>query len=431
MYGLPKFGDGIGLHRIERFFASHRIDLAALSRRSIAVTGSNGKGSTARFIAGALGGAGLRVGCFTSPHLFDARERFLIDDERIPQATLDELAQAVLAFNASLPDDDRLGAFEFLFLVAVLWFEREGPDAIVWEAGIGGRYDPVRTVRATVSTLTSIELEHTELLGATEELIAYDKTDALAHGGTLVLSPAIPARLAARIASYARLTGKTALAADASARDAQNTLHGAAFTLATPDGDARVRLRLIGRYQIDNAITALEAALVWRTGDSGPDRFRAPDLHGMIAGLASVSWPGRLEKVAANPDLWIDVGHTPHAVDLATDAYLDLVPRERTLVVFGVSASKDVAAIAGAAARKFDRFILTRAHKAGAEVASFESAFAAKHAEIAPDTAVAAKLARERAGRDGLTVLAIGGLFLAIEIQHAWAGGDPARLDFF
>jgi len=76
MFGLPKFGDGVGLHRIERFLQVHRIDRASLARRSIAVTGTNGKGSTARFITSAIEAAGLRVGCFTSPHLFDVRERF-------------------------------------------------------------------------------------------------------------------------------------------------------------------------------------------------------------------------------------------------------------------------------------------------------------------------------------------------------------------
>ena len=81
------------------------------------------------------------------------------------------------------------GAFEFLFLLAVLWYQDKKPDAIVWEAGIGGRYDPVRSVCATVSALTSIELEHTDILGTTEELIAYDKVDALAPGGTVILSP--------------------------------------------------------------------------------------------------------------------------------------------------------------------------------------------------------------------------------------------------
>jgi dihydrofolate synthase/folylpolyglutamate synthase len=423
MFGLPKFGDGIGLHRIERFYAAHGIDMGALARRSIVVTGSNGKGSTARFIAGALAGMGRRVGCFTSPHLFDVRERFLIGEEQIPRAAFDAHAHTVLDFNASLPMNDRMGAFEFLFLLAILWFEREAPDAIVWEAGIGGRYDPVRTVRASVSTLTSIELEHTELLGATEELIAYDKTDALAHGGALILSPAIPPLLADRIASYARLSGKTALVADAPITDARNTPQGAAFMLATPDGGRPVQLRLIGRHQIDNAVTALKAAAVWM-GEPAP-------LDRMIDGVARVTWPGRLEKVASSPDLWIDVGHTPHAVDLVTDAFLDLVPREKTLVVFGVSASKEVARIAAIAARKFDHFILTHAHKAGADPSIFAAAFAGKDATTAPDTVAAARLACQRAQAEGLTVLAIGGMFLAIEVQHAWAGGDPATLDFF
>jgi dihydrofolate synthase/folylpolyglutamate synthase len=278
-------------------------------------------------------------------------------------------------------------------------------------------------VRAQVSTLTSIELEHTELLGATEELIAYDKTDALAHGGKLVLSPAIPAQLADRIASYARLSGKTPLVADAPIADARNTPHGAAFTLGSPEGPREVQLRLIGRHQIDNAVTALKAAAVWMGEPSPLDR--------MIEGIARVVWPGRLEHVASGPDLWIDVGHTPHAVDLVTGAFLELVPREKTLVVFGVSASKEVAQIAATAARKFDHFILTHAHKAGADPATFAAAFAGKDAMTAADIATAAHLARQRAQNDGLAVLAIGGMFLAVEVQHAWSGGDPAELDFF
>jgi dihydrofolate synthase/folylpolyglutamate synthase len=419
MFGLPKFGDGIGLHRIERFYEAHGVDTAALSQRSIAVTGSNGKGSTARFIAGALAGMGKRVGCFTSPHLFDVRERFLIGDSQIPQAAFDRHAGAVLDFNAKLAAGDRMGAFEFLFLIAILWFEHEAPDAIVWEAGIGGRYDPVRTVRAGVSTLTSIELEHTELLGATEELIAFDKTDALAPGGALILSPAIPGPLANRIASYARLSGKTPLMANARISDMRNTPQGAAFRL----GDRDLQLQLIGRHQVDNAVTALQAASVWMGVRTPPD--------GMIDGVTRVTWPGRLERVATGPDLWVDVGHTPHAIDLVTDAYLELVSREKTLVVFGVSASKEVAQIAAIVAGKFDRFILTHAHKAGADPATFAAAFAGKDMIVAPDTAAAARLARQRAEAEGLTVLAIGGMFLAVEVQHAWTGGDPATLDFF
>src|SRR6185503_770978 len=198
MFGLSKFGDGIGLHRIERFFQQMRVDRASLSRKSIVVTGSNGKGSTSRFITAAIGATGLKVGCFTSPHLFDVRERFTLGDTMVSKEEFDRHAKTVLDFNTTQPEGDRIGAFEFLFLLAVLWYQEKKPDAIVWEAGIGGRYDPVRSVCAVVSALTSIELEHTEILGATEELIAYDKIDALAPGGTVVLSPGIDARLSAR-----------------------------------------------------------------------------------------------------------------------------------------------------------------------------------------------------------------------------------------
>ncbi|MDZ4762074.1 MAG: hypothetical protein SGJ21_13495 [Alphaproteobacteria bacterium] len=432
MFGLPKFGDGICLSRIADFYDALEIDTEALSRRSIVVTGTNGKGSTARFIASALEATGLRVGCFTSPHLFDVRERFLVGEEMISRADFDDYAGAVLRHNVALPDRDRMGAFEVLFLMAVLWFEREAPDAIVWEAGIGGRYDPVRTVRARVSALTSIELEHTELLGATEELIAYDKTDALAPGGTLVLSPGIPPALADRIARYASLSSKRAIRPADRVGGARNTLDGAVFAWRDEARDIPVQLRLIGRHQIDNAVTAAQTAACWLENDDPlrVDRLPPDSWPVLLGGLGQVRWPGRLERVASGPDLWIDVGHTPNAVDLVTAAFLDVVPRERTLIVFGVSASKDIRWIAAIVASRFDRFILTRARKSGADVSAYADIFDGLDATIEPDIVRAAGLARARASRDGLTVLAIGGLFLAAEFQHAWSGGDPDALAF-
>ena len=435
MFGLPKFGDGIGLHRVERFLQAHRVDRAALSRRSIAVTGTNGKGSTARFITSAIEAAGMRVGCFTSPHLFDVRERIMIGDDMIPREDFDRLAQTVLAFARSLPEGDRLGSFEFLFMLAMLWFQEQKPDAIVWEAGIGGRYDPVRCARASVSALTSIELEHTELLGATEELIAYDKTDAVAPGGCVILSPSISERLAVRIAAYANLSGKATLPALASRRvgPVVNTPKGARFSYgftATPEAaDRPVRLRLAGQHQVDNAVTALRVAETWLglKPEENAERHIA-----MLTALGRTRWPGRLERVATAPDLWIDVGHTPKALEAVTRTFLDFSPREKTLVVFGVSASKEVAGIAKAVAARFDHFILTRAYKSGADVALFADVFR-KHSQdvtIAADTTEAARIAKERALAEGLSVLALGGLFLSAEVQHAWAGGDPKTLDF-
>lgn len=426
MFGLPKFGDGIAIDRMMRFLDAHRIDTEALSHRSIVVTGSNGKGSTSRFLAAALGSAGRRTGLFTSPHLFDVRERFLIGEARIPQADFDRLAKTVLAFNETLPDGGRMGGFEFLFCLAILWFEAERPDAIVWEAGIGGRYDPVRAVRAPLGVLTGLELEHTQILGATEELIAYDKIDALAPGGRLIVSPSVPADHYPRIASYCRLADKhpAFVAEEAMVDHVQHTAAGTRFRHHAPhEQPAEIQLRLIGRHQVDNALTAWRAARDWL----GPDA----DAKALLAAIAACGWAGRLERVATDPDLWIDVGHTPKALDLVSSAFLDFVPRDKTLVIFGVSASKEVARIAEIVAAKFDRFILTKAHKSGSDVAAFTSAFVKKDITIAPTTGAAAKLAKGQAEQEGLTVLALGGLFLAAEVQHAWQGGDPAELDFF
>jgi dihydrofolate synthase/folylpolyglutamate synthase len=423
MFGLQKFGDGIGLTRILRFYREFGIDTDALARRSIVVTGSNGKGSTSRFIEAALTASGRRAGLFTSPHLFDYRERFVIGDMRIPQEAFDRHASTVLAFNQRQPEGDRLGAFELLFLVAILWFEEEKPDAIVWEAGIGGRYDPVRTLRSPLGILTGLELEHTQILGATEELIAFDKIDSVAPGGSLVISPSVPAAHRERIESYCSLAGKhPVFVSDAfEVGNVCNTVDGTSFTAR----GHRVMINLIGRHQIDNALTAFLAAAHWLGVQPGLTKQ-----HRLVEAISKTSWPGRLERVARNPDLWIDVGHTPKALDLVTSAFLDFTPREKTLVIFGVSASKDVANIAATVASRFDHVILTRANKAGADIASFSNAFAGKQITIEPDIVKATRLARDRAEREGLTVLAVGGLFLAAEVQHAWNGGDPATLEF-
>ncbi len=435
MLGLPKFGDGIAIPRMLRFYAERGIDRERLARRSIVVVGSNGKGSTARFLSAALGVGGKRVGCFTSPHLFNMRERFLIGDDPIPADMFDALCREAQAFNDRLPEGDRMGAFEILFLVAILWFEREAPDAIVWEAGIGGRYDPIRTLKAPMGVLTGLELEHTQLLGATEELIAYDKIDALAPGGTLVVSRSVSPHHYPRIAAYCDLAGKIPVFAAESlcVADAVNLPSGTRFTLSSrgaPDRRRDMQLNLVGPHQIDNALAAYVAACT-RAGRKTDPLADGP----VLDALATVRWPGRLERVARGtdlwPELWIDVGHTPHAADLVTSAFLDFTPRERTLVVFGVSASKEVDGIAEIVASRFDRFILTQAHKAGADPAAFAHVFAGKDVRIAPDTASAAALAKSIARSEHLTVLAIGGLFLAVEIAHAWTGGDPLQLEFF
>lgn len=430
MLGLDKFG-GIGLHRIQKFLETENIDIERLSRASLVITGTNGKGSTSHLTAAALAAHGQRVGVFTSPHMFDLRERFLLDGEQIAEDTYKRHSDRVLSFNETLPGDDRLGAFQFLFLVAILWFEEKRPDAIVWEAGIGGRYDPVRMVRAQVGAVTSVELEHTEVLGGTEELIAYDKVDAVTPGGAVLLSPLVPDRLSSRLETYSSLSHRRLVAISDTRRidKATHSADGSRFELSLSGEPPReIEMAMIGEHQAYNALTADALAHAWL--DSAGVVY---DAAASWRALGAVRVPGRLELISQQPDVWIDVGHTPHAVRGVLSSVRTFLAPKEVVVVFGVSASKEVQAIAGLVADAFDDFILTRAHRSGADPSLFRHHFAARegaHIIDAPDIGAAAQLARARAEETGKSILVVGGLFLAAEFQCAWSGGDPTAIDF-
>lgn len=430
MFGLNRFGDGISLHRALSFLAAHGFDRDWLTRRSIVVTGTNGKGSTVRLLAAALKAAGLRAGAFTSPHLFDVRERIAIDDVMIPKEALDRHVATVLAFNDARLAGDRMGAFELVYYAALLWFREETPDVIVWEAGIGGRYDAVRTTRARLSLLTSVELEHTEILGGTEELIALDKTDALSPGGTLILSPAVPERLRPLIRSYADLADRAVrLATDGlSIGPIVNTPDGSRFTLQRPGETVQeARLALIGQHQAHNALTALAAAETW-LGDRLTPQLRTR----MLEAVSAVRHAGRLERVPGAPELWVDIGHTPGALELVADAVLSFAPQEKVIVIFGAAANKQAGRMAAGVAQRFSDIILTAPYDLSADVGVLANAISqpGRRVQIERNVAAAARLARERALAEGKTVLAIGGAHLAAKIRYAWQGGDPQDLEF-
>src|SRR5579859_4122074 len=188
MFELPKYGDGVCLARMAELIDLLAIDRAWLRRVSIVVTGSNGKGSTAAFCAGIARAHGLRTGLFTSPHLFRVNERFQIDGAPIDDADLTRLAARI---NTAIADvskrrGEQFGAFEAMFALACLHFAESNCEFAIFEAGIGGRFDPVRLVGASLTCVTSVDYEHVELLGNSLELIVSDKSDACASGGTVI-----------------------------------------------------------------------------------------------------------------------------------------------------------------------------------------------------------------------------------------------------
>ncbi len=186
----PRFGHGLALHRMlwlkERLPQGARLSPASV----IHVTGSNGKGTVTTLTAALLQALGLRVGAFVSPHVSRFEERITLDGAPI---SADALGKAYAWFEAeektylAQHGDEAFGAFEAITAVALHAFAAAPLDALVLEAGIGGRYDATRAAQGKLVALTSIEREHIAVLGPSAEHILYDKAD-LAPAGALLIA---------------------------------------------------------------------------------------------------------------------------------------------------------------------------------------------------------------------------------------------------
>jgi dihydrofolate synthase / folylpolyglutamate synthase len=438
VFDLPKYGDGICLARLAALLEALAIDRARLQRVSVVVTGSNGKGSTAAMCAQIGRAYGLRTGLFTSPHLFRFNERIQIDGTDINDDALDRLKRQVDTAIAGVSKrlGEKFGAFEALFALACLHFQESGCDFAVFEAGIGGRYDPVRLVGARETCVTSVDYEHVELLGNTLELIVSDKSDACAAGGTIVYGENCQG-LRPHLVEYNRGRGCTSLfVRDGIRIDNEVTAaSGQHFDLRFGDHNfRRLEPSLPGVFQVNNSAIAVTLFLLWlqRKQPRKPaDRIEAATR----AGLRETRWPGRLEVIRRDPLTVIDVGHTPDGIRQSLASLMAIHGPEDWIMVTGASGDKKADEIVGALAPSFDTIICTAAHHKGADAQ--EIAAIARRVNPAADVRVAttiadaARLSQElaRAGRKRIYVA--GGLFLAIEYATVAKGGRTEDLRFF
>jgi len=435
----PKTGDGVGLHRMERLLAPALAGDWGRRLDAIKVTGSNGKGSVARLTAGLLEALGQECGLFTSPHLLRFNERIECAGQAISD---DDLCAAVARFQAAENDllrawpDEQVGAFEAFTAVAMDWFSTRRPAALVLEAGVGGRYDATRAIPGNVAALTSVDLEHADILGDRLELIAYDKADLCPDGGTLVLGRLAP-DLRRRLDAYARLRRLQLVTWEdvGSVRRLQLDSDGMRADLdlfGEPLDD--VRFSLLGEHQIVNALTAAGLARAW-LNRQGMDVNAAAFAAAFRCAVGNARWPGRLERISDDPPVYIDVGHTPEAMSSTLAALPHLAAGRKVLLVCGVSYNKNAEGVVAALAPAADRLVCTRAHHRGGDSTRVANAAKALRPDlpmrIEDDLEKAVQSAVREARRDGMLVLVAGGLFLAIEAAAILKGDDAKALRFF
>lgn len=437
-FDLPKYGDGICLARLAALLDTLSIDRARLQRQSVVVTGSNGKGSTAAMCA-AIGHAhGLRTGLFTSPHLFRFNERIQVDGTEIDDGTLTRLKRAVEAgiADVSKRSGEKFGAFEALFALACLHFQESGCDFIVFEAGIGGRYDPVRLVGARTTCVTSVDYEHVELLGHSLELIASDKSDACAAGGTIVYGENCR-HLRPHLIEFNRAAERTSLFIGEEIVIGNASQFAAAQHLDYRLGDHsfdRIELNLAGEFQFNNAAIAITLLLLWLQGQQ-PQGTTSEIGAAIRSGLRHVRWQGRLEVIRHDPLTVIDVGHTPDGIRQALKGLTTAHGAADWILVTGASRDKKADEIVGALAPSFDTIICTSAHHKGTDPQAIAAAARSGNPDasihVAATMADAVSLSQEMARTRARRVYVAGGLFLAIEYAAVARGGRAEDLEFF
>lgn len=437
MFDLPKYGKGVCLARMAALLETLAIDRGRLQQRSVAITGSNGKGSTAAFCASIAQSYGLRTGLFTSPHLFRVNERFQINGVPIADGALSGLTGRVsTAIDAiSRQGGEQFGAFEAMFALTCLYFQKDKCEFMVFEAGIGGRYDPVRLLGSRIAAVTSVDYEHVELLGHSLELIASDKSDACASGGTIIYGENCRT-LRPHLIEYNRNRNVESLFVRDDVKIGGESISASDqnFDFIFGNRDFRaLDVALPGDFQLNNAAIATALFLGWldRTQPGEPARVETA----VRKGLCKTRWPGRLEAIAQDPLTVIDVGHTPDGIRQALAGLKQLYGTRDWILVAGVSSDKKVAEIAGALAPSFDTIICTSAHHKGGDPAVLSDAMRRSNpearVEMASTIGQAFSLSQALAAPLKRKIYVAGGLFTAIEFAAVARGLDAKQLSFF
>jgi dihydrofolate synthase/folylpolyglutamate synthase len=332
---------------LEKLGAPHR------AYPTIHVAGTKGKGSTAAMTSRVLAESGLKTGLYISPHLQDWRERIQVGGVCISQEALASLVEDFKPHAEQIPG---LSAFEVTTALAFWHFAREKCDVAVIEVGLGGRLDATNVVRPLVSVITSLSIDHTQLLGTTLGEIAAEKAAIIKPGIPTVSAPQMADALevieehVAQAGSRLSLVGRDWLY-----QPVGQSLDGSQALIGEPGKLESYTVGLPGLFQIENAAVALAALReVERAGLTVTSEARR-------RGLAGVQWPGRLEVASRDPLVVLDSAHNPYSVEKLVESLETLVGKRPLIFVFGCMADKDVEGMLNVVMPVAQRIIFTQA----------------------------------------------------------------------
>ncbi|WP_419865233.1 bifunctional folylpolyglutamate synthase/dihydrofolate synthase [Candidatus Poriferisodalis sp.] len=407
---------------------------------AIHITGTNGKGSTARLSAALLGACGLAAGSYTSPHIDRVNDRIAVANEPLDDDAFTMAISEVAVFEPMVTErfGERPNYFEVMAAAAYNWFASAAHVNVI-EVGMGGRWDATNVVDAAVAVITNVGADHLEIIGPTLADVAQEKAGIISAGATVVCGETTP-ELSDIVAAAATQAGAELWrrGVDWDVLDRRLAVGGQQVTVRTPFGEhAELFVPLHGAHQATNVATAI----------SSVEAFfgRSLDDDVIAAALDDVSLPARFEIVARRPTVVIDGAHNPAGAVALRDTLAEslLVDADRAdsprVLVIGANRPHDPAAFCEALGLgSFDAVIATaaqwpRALPPAEIAAAVEAAWGAdrettgsrRPLEIINTGSVseAVHAAREWAGSDGIAVVS-GSLYVAAEARRL-LGVDP------
>ena len=397
---------------------------------AVHIAGTKGKGSTAAMIASCLIAAGYRVGLYTSPHLTEYTERIQVNSVEISKDDLADLVDWLKPYASQVPE---ITTFELTTMLGFKYFEKQKVDIAVIEVGLGGRLDATNILDPLVSVITSLSLDHINVLGDTLEKVAFEKAGIVKAGKPVVLSP--------QLENARKVVEQVCKERNARLYQAGSDFYGSIVNHSIAEqeillknaansgfqkyqrGGIKVHLPLLGTHQLDNAVTAFGALQI--IGKHGYKINRQE----LKQGFSTVHWPGRFEILQESPAVIVDSAHNPDSARKLRKTIDDYLPGKATVLIFGASEDKDVKGMFNALLPGVRLVIATQStHPRALEAETIVAIAYDFHipAIIVKEVTKALDKAIELAGsRD--VIVATGSLFIAAAVRDYWYSSSAKK----
>lgn len=339
-----KFGIRPGLIRINELL--DRLDNPQNKLKTVHIGGTNGKGSTTTFLRCLLEEQGLTVGTFTSPYIESFNERVAINGQPIPDEDLVELVKKIKPIVDEMDTVEELkNAVEFEILTAIMfqYFLEKEVDIVLVEVGLGGRYDCTNVITPLASAITTIGLDHVDILGDSIEEIASQKAGIIKENVPVVIGKVEEAALKVIKEEAANLNSPVFQYGEefTSKYIQPDESWGEIFNFRSQELDlSHLKISLLGKHQIDNASVAIELYSIVSKSLGLP--VTGKDIQ---KGLKKAFWPGRMEKISDEPLIVLDGAHNDHAMQVLVQNLKTEFKGQHIHTIFGALSTKDIASM--------------------------------------------------------------------------------------